>query len=415
MVKSELSKIIKDLKTKKNKLEIFKDVPPSEQGFILLNVDKKLRKKILKSMKKEEIKKLCHFLDPDEIEDILDSLSKRQRKKILEELKVELKEKSEFFFNFYPKRAAGMMNIDYIEVHEDATVDEVYEHVEKHVERTGKEPVILVFDNGNLKGEIPLHEVMVTKKTKIKDLISDIPCIEYDAKHRECLKVIKKHPHGRVVVYDDDGSVIGVIYAKDLLDVIQKETTEDLYGFAGVNREEDILDNMFTKVKYRYKWLIINLVTAFIAASVIGLFQETISKYVILAVYLPIVAGMGGNAGIQTLAIVVRGLVLKEIKKKNEVRILLREMGAGIIDGAITGLIVALVAYAINGMWLLGVIVWASLIINLLIACSAGTIIPLTLKKLNLDPASASSIFITTLTDVVGFFVFLVLATTFLI
>ncbi|MFO7872182.1 MAG: magnesium transporter [Candidatus Undinarchaeales archaeon] len=415
MVKSELSKIISDLKKKRNKLEVFREIPPSEQGFVLLSVGKKLRKKILKGMKREEIKKFCHFLDPDEIEDVLAVLSKRKRKIILEDLKVELKEKSEFFFNFYPKRAAGMMNIDYIEVPEDATVDEVYEHVEEHVERTGKEPVILVFDNGTLKGEIPLHELMVTSETEIEDLISDIPCIEYDAKHRECLKVIKRHPHGRVVVYDDDGSVIGVIYAKDLLDVIQKETTEDLYGFAGVNREEDVLDNMFTKVKYRYKWLIINLFTAFIAASVIGLFQDTISQYVILAVYLPIVAGMGGNAGIQTLAIVVRGLVLKEIKKGNEFRILLREMGAGVIDGAITGLVVAVVAYVINGMWLLGIIVWASIIINLLIACTAGTVIPLTLKKMNLDPASASSIFITTLTDVFGFFIFLILATTFLI
>ena len=202
-----------------------------------------------------------------------------------------------------------------------------------------------------------------------------------------------------------------MIYSDDILRIIEKRSLNTLRDFAGVSKEEDVFDSALTKVKNRYKWLIINLGTAFLAASVVGLFQETISAFVLLAVYMPIVAGMGGNAGTQTLAVVVRGLTLKEIVGK---RVVINEMLAGAINGIINGAIVAAVAAFLHKNPMLGLIVCLAMIINLIIAGMFGAIVPLIMKRLGKDPASSATIFITTATDVLGFFAFLGLASIFL-
>ena len=209
---------------------------------------------------------------------------------------------------------------------------------------------------------------------------------------------------------DEVGSILGIIYSDDILKIIEKKSADNLYGFAGVSEEEDIYDSPLTKVKNRYKWLLINLVTAFLAAAVVSLFQDTISAFVLLAVYMPIVAGMGGNAGTQTLAVVVRGLALKEIELKTAKRAIINEVIAGAINGAINGILVALVAWLWNGSFMLGIIVFIAMIVNLIVAGLFGAVIPLALKAIGKDPASSATVFITTATDVCGFFVFLGLA-----
>ena len=209
---------------------------------------------------------------------------------------------------------------------------------------------------------------------------------------------------------DDDDSILGIIYSDDILKIIEKKSADNLYGFAGVSEEEDIYDSPLTKVKNRYKWLLINLVTAFLAAAVVSLFQDTISAFVLLAVYMPIVAGMGGNAGTQTLAVVVRGLALKEIELKTAKKAIINEIIAGAINGAINGILVALVAWLWNGSFMLGIIVFIAMIVNLIVAGLFGAVIPLALKAIGKDPASSATVFITTATDVCGFFVFLGLA-----
>jgi magnesium transporter len=311
--------------------------------------------------------------------------------------------------------ASDLMSLNYVIIHEKDSVDKAKELVKKHIHKTTKTPTILVLNGEGVAGELPIYVLFQKGKISVKKNIRKTPCIRFDEKTSEIIKTFRKNHNKKIVVLDDDNSIMGIISAKDVITIMDKKTTEDIYSFAGVKKEEDILDSAFTKVKYRYRWLIINLFTAFLAASVVGLFQESISKLVVLAVYLPIVAGMGGNAGTQTLAVVVRGLALREITGKNKGKILLNEVSAGMINGLLTGCLVAIVSMLLNHSYMLGVVIAMSLIINLMIAAFFATIIPLLLKKLGFDPASASSIFITTATDIFGFFIFLGLATVLLL
>jgi len=223
--------------------------------------------------------------------------------------------------------------------------------------------------------------------------------------------LLNKSKHSKLAVLDRDGSIIGIIYPDDALALFDGEPAASLYDFAGVDDVERSFDSISAKVRHRYKWLIINLGTAFLAATVVGLFEETLTQFVILAMYMPIVAGMGGNAATQTLAVVVRGIAVGEISLKNSLPAIYKEVGAGFINGVINGVIVALVATFWNGNPMLGLVLGIAMIINLVIAGFFGALIPLVMKSLGKDPATSATIFITTATDVFGFFAFLGLAT----
>jgi magnesium transporter len=188
-----------------------------------------------------------------------------------------------------------------------------------------------------------------------------------------------------------------------------------LYNFAGVSENERVFDSISTKVKHRYKWLILNLCTAFLAASVVGLFEKTLTQMVILAMYMPIVSGMGGNAATQTLAVMVRGITMGEISLKNAYPAILKEVGTGFINGAINGVIVYIVASFWHGNSMLGFVVGVAMVFNLVIAGLFGALVPLVMKFFGKDPATSATIFITTATDVCGFFAFLGLATLVLV
>jgi len=394
----------------KKRVSYFRKIPSNQQGFVLLSLSKRIQREIMKKLSDRELLVLIDYLDPTRTADLLGSVGKKRRKRILEKLGREIKEKVEFLLSFDPRTAAGMMSLDYIEVTEDITFEQLSKAIKKHEKKTGKFPVVLVVRDGFLVGEIPMHAlVLADKKSKIKKYIKGVLSVEYDKEEKEVIDLFKEHPHKRIVVLDKDKSIMGIIYSDDILSILEKKSGKELLNFAGI-KEEDALDSAFTKVKNRYRWLIINLLTAFLAASVVGLFQKTISGYVLLAVYMPIVAGMGGNAGTQTLAVVVRGLALKEIKPKTAKRVIINEIIAGAINGTINGILVALAATLWNKSPLLGLVVAFSMVINLIIAGFFGTIIPLLMKKLKKDPASSATIFITTATDVFGFFVFLGLA-----
>ncbi len=394
----------------KRRMNIFRKMSVNEQGFTLLVLSKHVQKKIISNLSNKEIVELIRYLDPREASIILRHAKSHQREKIIKELDVEIKEKVELLLKFSPKTAAGMMNLNYIEIEEDINFGDLFKIIKKYEKETSKFPEILVVKDGFLKGELEGHFLFGRRKNeKIKKYVKKIPSIKYDKSEEEVVKLFKKHPHKEIVVLDKDKSILGIIYSSDMLRLIN-HSVSDLSSFAGVKEEEDIYDSALEKVKNRYQWLIINLGTAFLAASVVGLFQGTISKFVLLAVYMPIVAGMGGNAATQTLAVVVRGLALREIELKTARKAIINEIIAGAINGLINGVIVAFVATFFNKSPLLGLVVGLAMVINLVIAGIFGTIVPLIMKKLGKDPASSATIFITTATDVCGFFSFLGLA-----
>lgn len=411
-MKKKEEPIYKILSSPKERVSIFRDIPVNKQGFILLNLSKHIRQEIIDSLTDKELTASLNYLDPDEATDILQILKDKRRKKILRKMSRAIREKVEFLLRFNPQTAAGIMNLDYVEVNKNALFEQIAKIIQKHEKTTGKVPAILIVnEDGFLIGELPAHTLAIAKrKEKIAKYIKKIPKVKYNRDENEVISTFKKHPHNKIAVLDEDDSIIGIIYSDDILKLIAKQTTNHLSDFAGVSKEEDVLDSAIVKVKNRYKWLIINLATAFLAASIVGLFQNTISAFVLLAVYMPIVAGMGGNAGTQTLAVVVRGLALKEIKLKTAKRVIINEVLAGAINGIINGILVAAVAILWNKNPLLGLVIGISMVINLIVAGFFGTIIPLIMKRLGKDPASSATIFITTATDVLGFFVFLGLA-----
>lgn len=393
-------------------MQAFRDVPVNEQGFSLLECSKLVQTEIIKKLHDKELIALLNFLDPDKVADILQLIRKTRRKKVGAELETSIRDKVEFLLKFDPKTAAGMMSLDYIEVKKDSSVEAVLKAIRKHERQTGRVPAVLVVDGGFLIGEIAIHNFALKgRKTKVHKHIKKIHNICYNEKADAILQTFKQNRHGKIVVLDDNQSILGVIYVDDVLKLIDNQASKSLRKFAGVNREENIQDDALTKTRYRYRWLILNLFTAFLAAAVVGLFEDTISRLVILAAYLPIVAGMGGNAATQTLAVTVRGMALKEINKDNAKKIIFNEVLAGVFNGVITGAIAAVIAIFLNESVGIGLVLAAAMVVNLFIAGFFGTVIPLLMQKFGKDPASSATIFITTATDVFGFLAFLGLAT----
>jgi len=222
--------------------------------------------------------------------------------------------------------------------------------------------------------------------------------------------VVKKYDLVEVPVVNNNGVLEGIITVADIMDVMEEEATEDILKMGGVSAEEEAFTPPFRAVKMRLLWLYINLGTAFAAAAVVGAFQNTIKSFIALAVFMTIVAGMGGNAGTQTLTVIVRSLALGEVRLRDVWRMLGKEFLIGFSTGAGIGIMTSIIAYIWKGDILFGLVVGLALIINHIIAGIMGVIIPLTLKKLKIDPAHASSIFLTTFTDIIGFFALLGLA-----
>jgi len=252
--------------------------------------------------------------------------------------------------------------------------------------------------------ETPLKRIMTT------DLIS----ARVDTDQEEVARQVASYNILAIPVVDEEAKLVGVITVDDVIDVIKDEATEDVYRLAGVSTDDTVLTTPGESLRKRLPWLLVNLVTAFVAASVVALFQGTISQVVALAVFMPIVAGMGGNAATQTLTVIVRGIALGELTLSNSRKVLIKEGLVGLGNGAVLGLVAAGGAFMLRGDPVLGLILALAMIINMFIAATAGTLIPLALRALKIDPALASSVFITTLTDVFGFLSFLGLGTLFL-
>jgi len=406
-------KLVHDLSFKpKKRHELFMALAPSEQADIIHMLNKNVKRDVLTHMNDDDLVALLAKVDPDEATDLLQLLGPKKREQIVERLSTDLKETLGRLLEFDPNTAAGLMTLDYTQVTPTNTVSEVAQKLKLHEDRTGRTPIVLAVEDGRLLGVLPSNKLVIGKPTEhIYKYIKRTPTINYSATYKEVIDSFRSHPHDKVVVLNDDGSVLGIIYSDDVLQLMHEQESASLYDFAGINAEESVLDNARRKVKFRYKWLIINLGTAFLAAFTVGQFEETISKYVLLAVYMPIVAGMGGNAATQTLAVMVRGISLRQITLRTAFRTLRNEVGAGIANGLINGFLVAFIVLVKDNDPKIAFILAVAMVINLIVAASFGTIVPLIMSKLKKDPASSATIFITTATDVLGFLAFLGLAT----
>jgi len=268
----------------------------------------------------------------------------------------------------------------------------------------------------HLLGSVALNVLLRSKRPTTIDSITDrdIHPIPVESDQEAVARQFERYNLTSAPVIDDDGRLVGVITADDVVEVVQEEASEDILRMGGV-AGESVSDSVWQTTKLRFTWLLANLVTAILASVVISLFEATIEQMVALAVLMPIVASMGGNAGTQTMTVAVRALAMQDLGPANAVRVILRESAVGILNGLLFAAIMAAIAFYWFGSGQLGLVIGVAMIVNLFAAALAGILIPLGLEELGLDPAIASGVFVTTVTDVVGFFAFLGLAALWLV
>ena len=310
--------------------------------------------------------------------------------------------------------AGGLMTRGYVALHKDMTVSEAMTYLRARQPLAEEAYYLYVLDAGNhLQGVVNLRQLIVSDpQTKLEDVMTrEVISVKPDTDQEEAANLLQHYRLRAIPVVDDSGFLSGIITADDIIDVIAEEATEDMYRMAGLPGDESIFAPVHVSARRRIPWLLVNLITAFMAGGMVAIFEGTIAKAAALAVFMPIIAGQGGNAGIQTITIVVRSLALGEIEPRDAKRVLNKEIALGVIRGVLFGIIVGIAALLWKGEWGWGVVVGTAMLLNMLVAGLLGTLIPLGMKAFRLDPAIASGVFLTTFTDMLGFLFLLGLAT----
>lgn len=396
---------------KGERVGMFRAVPVNERGALLFNLSDRVRESILERLTDEEEAALLHYVDPNAAAKILRHLGERRRERIIARLNHDAREKVRMVLKFRPGTAASLMDLHYLLMDAAEDFRSVAARVREYEKEQGRTPAVLVTRDGFFFGELPLYLLATAPPSgKIGDFAQRTPWVKYDARDNYVMRVFRENPHSKIAVLDHDRSVLGVIYSDDLLQLFERARSESFYGFAGVQTGDDVFGSVGARVKSRYVWLILNLGTTFLAASAVGAFSNTIERFVLLAAYMPVVSGMGGNAAMQTFAVMVRGLATHTVNFSAILRVIWREICAGFVNGLITGGLAAAVAWIFNDSPVLGLVALTAVLANLVIAGVFGSLVPFLMWRLGRDPATSASIIITTATDVFGFLVFLGLA-----
>jgi magnesium transporter len=373
---------------------------------------------LLRTLAADEVAQVLQELAPDDAALFIAELPEELREQLLDLMKVEVATDVQELLSFAEGTAGRIMTPDVFALREDLTVGEAISTIQQASRDVEMVYYLYVVDErGHLVGVLNMRQLLlVAPTTPIKRLMNtDVISVRTDTDQEEVADIVAKYNLLGVPVVDEANKLVGAVTVDDVLDVVREEATEDILALAGVRSEEKALSTPRQSVRLRLPWLLINLATAFLAASVINRFRSTIEQVSVLAALQSVVAGMGGNSATQTLAVVVRGLALGEVTWDNARRVVGKEavvgLANGLVNGVVAGVFVWLWQGAVGKALVLGGVIAAAMLINLVIAAIAGTLIPLVLKRLNADPAIASTVFVTTCTDVGGFLGFLGLAT----
>ena len=386
------------------------------EGEVLQELGDELQSQFLRGMDAEEVAAATEGLEPDDVADILQRLPEEVLQQVLRAMDTQDRSRVEKILEYPENTAGGLMNTDTITVRARHTADVVLRYLRRHEEIPEMTDSLIVVNRADrLLGILPLRRLLVADPADtVREIMNtDVEAIPAEMDATEVSQLFERNGWVSAPVVDDDGTLLGRITIDDVVDVIREEAEHSLMSMAGLDEDEDTFAPVLRTTPRRAVWLGINLVTAFIAASVINLFQDTIDKVVALAVLMPIVASMGGIAGTQTLTVMVRGMALGQIGWSNQRWLVNREFLVGLLNGMLWSLVVAVAASLWFQDWLIGAIIAAAMVINLVTAAVAGTLIPLLMKRFEIDPALAGGVVLTTVTDVVGFMSFLGLATVF--
>ena len=386
------------------------------EGEVLQYLGDDAQAEILSRMEASEVLAITESLETDDMADILQQLPERVMKELLQIMDQENRERVEQVLSYPEDTAGGLMNTDTVTIRPDITAETVLRYLRRHKEiPETTDTLFVVSRKGSYIGVLPLTRLLTTDPdVLVREIMNtDVDAIRADTPDEEVARLFEQLDLLSAPVIDDAGKLLGRITIDDVVDVIREDADHSLMSMAGLDEDEDTFAPIMKTTRRRAVWLGINLITAFIASAVIGLFEETIDKVVALAVLMPIVASMGGIAGSQTLTLVIRGQALGHVERSNIRWLFNRELVVGLLNGLLWALIVAIVAIAWFQDVTVGVIIALAIVINLLAGAMAGTLLPMILKSAGIDPALAGSVLLTTITDVVGFFAFLGLATLF--
>jgi len=410
---------------------LFESISSEDQQRIINLLDVEIASEVISEMHEEahpeelllqlhpdKRTEIVEELDYDDATDIISQLEEHEQKEILEDLSEDDASSIRNLMSYDEETAGGLMNTEVIRINLNLTKKDAIDEIIRQSEEIEEFYTVNVVDDDNIfKGIVSLKDIIKAKgNAKITDMVNaDVVYVKAETDQEEVAKLISQYNLTSIPVVDDQMHLLGRVTFDDVIDVLEDENTEDFLKISGVSEDEELSGNWIEAVKSRLPWLIINLGTAFLASAVVRHYENTLSQLAVLSAYMVIIAGMGGNAATQALAVTVRRISLYDLTDNQAYRTVLKEFTVGLINGAVTGFIVFVFAYFFDENPMLGFVIFLAMTGNLVIAGITGSSIPLVLKRVGIDPAIASSIIITTFTDVFGFLLLLGLASKLLL
>lgn len=400
------------------RLDVWELVKAERDGEILLEVSDAVRQTLIADMDSEELLAAAEQLDTDELADLAPDLPKDVLHDLLDSLDIQNRERLQSTLAYPDDEVGALMDFDIVTIREDISLEVALRYLRRIGGLPDHTDKLFVVDRHDiLRGILPLKRLVVSDPDMLvtEAMTEDAVIFHPEDKADEAAKAFERYDLVTAPVVDGSSKLVGRLTVDAVMDYIREEAESDMLSMAGLREEEDLFSSVWKSVQNRWTWLAINLITAFIASRVIGLFEGSIEKIVALAALMPIVAGIGGNSGNQTTTMIVRGLAVGQIASHNMRSLLLKELGVSLLNGLIWGSVLGLAAYWLYHNVALGLVMTAAMTLNLLLAAFMGVMIPLVMAKSGRDPAVGSSVLITAMTDSGGFFIFLGLATIFLL
>jgi magnesium transporter len=394
---------------------LLRQLPKETAAAVLAEVEKEKLPHLLAVFSTTQLAGLVQQLSPGDAVDLLPHLPATRRREVLTAIPADRASEMRSLMHHPEDTAGGIMDSRFIALRDNMTVEQVRELLRARAQQERVEDIAYLYVTdvqGRLVGIVSLRDLVFRRaERRIGEIMNrDVKVLRATDDQEAVARQFEHYHYLGLPVLDTESRLVGVVKASDALAIARREATEDMQLMVGLSGEERALTPWHKAIGRRLPWLYVNLLTAFAAAAVVGFFENTIARWTALAVFLPIIAGQGGNAGMQTLTIIIRDLALGELSSGDGRKALFKELMLGLVNGLAVGLVVGLAGYLWKGSLALGLVALAAMVLNQLAAAAAGVVIPFGLKSMRVDPALASSIFVTTVTDVAGFFFFLGLA-----
>lgn len=414
---ADVAAVLENLPPKERVL-VWKIAIPEEDGDVLLEVSDSVRESLIEAMDAQELVAAVEDMDVDDLADLAENLPDHVVAEVMQTLNPDERAQIQAAMSYEDHQIGAVMDFEIVSVRADVSCEVVLRYLRRFDSLPSHTDKIFVVDDHDvLQGVLPIRKLLVAAP---EDMVADVMATDVvrfrpDEDVSEAAQAFERYDLVSAPVVDGSKKLIGRLTVDDMVDIIREETEADMLNMAGLNEEEDLFAPVWDSVKNRWVWLAVNLVTAFIASRVIGAFEDSIARIVALAALMPIVAGIGGNSGNQTITMIVRSMANAHMSGSQALRLLRKETGVAVVNGLMWGGVMGVVSWLLYGSLGIGLVMVAAMTLNLLLAALLGVLIPVTMDKLGRDPALGSSVLITAVTDSGGFLIFLGLATLFLL